>query len=84
MEFNVVDENNKFKLGSIISIFKLPDYDEQFALFSISDFEEDEASLQVAYLLKDDQGYDYIEEIEDPKVLKSATEAVKEMIEAIS
>ena len=56
MEFNVVDENNKFKLGSIISIFKLPDYDEQFALFSISDFEEDEASLQVAYLLKDDQG----------------------------
>lgn len=84
MEFNVIDENNKFKIVNIISIFKLPNYKEEFALFSVSDFEEDEANLQVAYLLKDKDGYDYISEIEEPKVLKDATEAVKEMMKAIN
>lgn len=83
MEFNVINENNEFKIGNIISIFKLPNYKEEFALFSISDFEQDESSLQVAYLLKDSEGYDYIDEIEDPKVLKDATKAVKEMIKNI-
>lgn len=83
MDFNVIDENNKFKLGNIISIFKLPNYNQEIALFSISDFENDEANLQVAYLVKDREGYDYIVEIDDPKVLKEATEAVKEMIEVI-
>lgn len=83
MEFNVVDDNNKFKIGNIISIFKLPNYNEEFALFSVSDFEGDEASLQVAYLLKDAEGHDYIDEIEDTEVLKVATEAIKEMINVI-
>jgi len=83
MEFNVIDENNKFKIGNVISIFKLPDYDEQFALFSVSDFDEDDASLHVAYLFKDSEGYDYIEDIEDPEVLKVATEAVREIIKTV-
>ena len=83
MEFNVIDENNKFKIGNVISVFKLPDYDSVFALFSISDFDDDEVGFQVAYLLKDKNGYDYIEEIEDPKVLKAASEAVKEMIKIV-
>ena len=83
MEFNIIDENNKFKIGNVMSIFKLPDYDDQFALFSVSDFDEDDSSLQVAYLRKDREGYDYIDEIEEPEVLKAATEAVKEMIKVI-
>lgn len=83
MEFNVIDENNKFKIGNIISIFKIPNYDNQFALFSISDYEDDEVGLQVAYLLKDKDGYDYIEDIEDPEVLKVATEAVREIIKTV-
>lgn len=84
MDFNVIDENNRFKLGNIISIFKLPNYDEEFALFSVSDFEGDESSIHVAYLYKDAEGYDYIDEIEDPKVLKDANEAIKEMIKVIN
>lgn len=83
MEFNVIDKNNKFKIGNVISIFKLPDYDEPFVLFSVSDFVEDSSSLQVAYLLKDSEGYDYIDEIEDKTVLKAAGEAVKEMIKLL-
>ena len=31
-------------LFEIISIFKLPNYNEEFALFSVSDFEEDECT----------------------------------------
>ena len=84
MEFNAIDENNKFKLGNIISIFKLPNYKEEFALFSISDFDEEGAGLQVAYLLKDKNGNDYIDEINDSKVLKDVTEAVKEMVKVIN
>lgn len=83
MEFNIIDENNRFKLGNIISIFKLPNHDEEFALFSVSDFDEEDSGLQVAYLLKDDNGYDYIDEIKDAKVLKDATEAVKDIIKVI-
>lgn len=83
MEFNIINENNKFKIGNVISIFKLPNYDEQFVLFSVSDFDEDDSSLQVAYLRKDREGYDYIDEIEDSYVLKDASEAVKDMMKLI-
>lgn len=84
MEFNVIDENNKFKIGNIVSIFKLSNYDKEFVLFSVSDFDEDDGNLHVAYLLKDKDGYDYIDEIDDLSVLKDATEAVREMVKVIN
>lgn len=83
MEFNVIDEENKFKLGETISIFKIPNNSREFVLFSISDFDKDEGNLQVAYLNKDSQGYDYISEIEDEKTLKKAMKVVKDMIGGI-
>lgn len=83
MEFNVIDESNSFKIGNILSIFKLPNYNEEFAVFSVSDYEEDEASINVAYLIKGPDGYDYIDEIRDPDVLRDATEAAMEMIKVI-
>lgn len=83
MEFNVIDEKNMFKIGNLITIFKLPDHEEEFALFSVSDFEGDESSLHVAYLLKDNDGYDYISEIEDSNVMKEATLAVQDIIREI-
>ena len=83
MEFNVIDESNSFKIGNILSVFKLPNYSEEFAVFSVSDYEGDTASINVAYLIKGPDGYDYIDEIRDPAVLKDATEAVKELINVI-
>ena len=56
MEFNILNEKNEFKLGTII------------------------ASLEVAYLNKDKDGYNYIEEIDDDKVLKEAMKVVKKVI----
>ena len=84
MEFNIIDEKNEFKLGDIISIFKLPDDDREIALFSVSDFDGDESSLNVAYIKTDREGYDYIEEIEDEKILKKAMEIVQDKMGVIN
>ena len=84
MDFNVVNENNEFKLGNIISIFRLPDIDREFAVFSIENFDTDDASFNVAYINTDSNGFDYLSEIEDEKILKKAMEVVKDMIGVIS
>lgn len=84
MEFNIINEKNEFKLGDIISIFKLPDDDREIALFSISNFDDDDTSLNVAYIKTDNEGYDYIEEIEDEDIQKKAMEVVKDMMGVIN
>lgn len=83
MEFNIINENNEFKLGEIISIFKIPDTKREIALFSVSDFDTDNSSLNVAYIDKDNNGYDYITEIEDEKILAKAMNVVKDIIGGI-
>ena len=84
MEFNIINENNEFKLGEIISIFKLQNDEREIALFSISDWDGDDSSLNVAYLKTDREGYDHIEEIEDENILKEAMDVVKDMMGVIN
>ncbi len=85
MEFNVINEDSNFKLGKIISVFKIPESEKDIVLFSLEDFDDnDGASLQVAYLNTDNNGYDYITEIENEKILKKAMKVVKDMIGAIN
>ena len=83
MEFNIINEENSFKIGNIISIFKLPNYNDEFALFSVCDFDGEEASFNVAYLIKGSDGYDYINEISDPKVLNEVKKVASEMIDVV-
>ena len=76
MEFNILNEKNEFKLGTIITVFSLPNTPKEIVIFSVGDYDSsDTASLEVAYLNKDKDGYNYIEEIDDDKVLKEAPEA---------
>ena len=84
MEFNIINENNEFKLGEIISIFKLPNDEREIALFSVSDWAGDDSSLNVAYLKTDREGYDHIEEIKDENILREAMEVVKDMMGVIN
>ena len=84
MEFNIINENNEFKLGEIISILKLPNDEREIAIFSVSDWDGDDSSLNVAYLKTDREGYDHIEEIEDENVWKEAMEVVKDMMGVIN
>lgn len=82
MNFDILNENNEFKLGTIITVFTFPNIKKEIALFSIEGYDrKDMAGLQVAYLNKDKDGYDYIEEIDDDKVLKEAMKVVKRIIE---
>ena len=85
MEFNVINEDSNFKLGKILTVFKIPESEKDIVLFSLEDFNDnDDASLQVAYLNTDNNGYDYITEIENEKILKKAMKVVKDMIGAIN
>lgn len=84
MEFNAINESNEFKLGNIISVFKLPDINREFALFSLDDYNTDMSSLHVAYINKDIEGYDYITEIDDDKIYKKVMLVVKDMVGVIN
>lgn len=77
--FDVVNEKKEFKLGNVITVFSVPDIDKRFILFSIEGMGEDKSNLEVAYLNKDKDGYDYISEINDMEHLKKAMEVVKEI-----
>lgn len=85
MEFNIINEESKFKLGNILSVFKIPESEKEIVLFSLEGFEaNDESNLQVAYINTDSNGYDYIEEINDDKILKKAMLAVKDIMEVMN
>ena len=84
MEFNVINESNVFKMGNVISVFKLPYSDREIVLFTIEDYDSDKGNLEVAYLNKDSDGYDYITQIDDDKVLKDATMVVRDMMGVIN
>ena len=84
MEFNILDENTLFKLGNIVTVFELPGVKEEIALFSVSDFDTDDSSLNVAYIVKDSDGYDHLREIDDNKIFKRAMKAVNDMIGVIN
>ena len=84
MRSDILNEKNEFKLGTIITIFNLPNVKKDIALFSIEGYDrKDMASLEVAYINKGSDGYDYLEEIEDEKTLAAAMKVVKKVIENI-
>ena len=47
-------------------------------------FDKDDDSLNIAYINKDKDGYDYLEEIEDKKVFNEAMLVVKDMMSIIN
>lgn len=80
MEFNVINEENQFKLGQIVTVFKLDGDDREIALFSVGDYDGSDNNLFVAYIAKNSDGYDYLYDIDDDGILKSAMEAAKDII----
>ena len=84
MDFNLVNEKQEFKLGNILTIFKLKDSDNEIALFTINDFDKEDNSLNIAYIKKDKEGYDYLEEINDKKVFNEAMMVARDMMNAIN
>lgn len=83
-EFTIINENNEFKKGKVISVFNISNSNREIVLFSSEDFDSENANLQIAYLNIDEDGYNYISQIDDEKVLKEAMYIVKDMIEVIN
>ena len=84
MNFDIINEKEELKLGSIISIFKLPQVNKEIALFSVGDYDGDEENLHIAYINTDNEGYDYLSEIDDEDTYKKAMVAVKDIMGAIN
>lgn len=85
MEFNVINEDNNFKIGNILSVFTIPESDRNMVLFSLEDYDvNDENSLHVAYLNTDINGYDYITEIDDEKIFKKALLVARDLLGGIN
>lgn len=82
MEFNVIDEINKLKLGNIITTFEIDGIDKEFVLFSVEGLDDEDpmVNLCVAYIYEDKDGYNYIAAIDDKKIYKSALLVVNDMI----
>ena len=84
MNFNVINENKEFKLGHILTIFMHPDTNKRVAVFTVSAFDRDDDSLNVAYLNKDKEGYDYLEEISDDEEYNTAVKVVHDILKTIN
>ena len=83
--FNVVNENSEFKMGSAISVFKLPNDERKILLFSVEELDvSDDASLQVAYLNTDEEGYDYLVPIDNSDTFKKAMMVVKDIMRVVN
>ena len=49
-EFTIINENNEFKKGKVISVFNISNSNREIVLFSSEDFDSENANLQIAYL----------------------------------
>ena len=68
-------------MGSAISVFKLPNDERKILLFSVEELDDsDDASLQVAYLNTDEEGYDYLVPIDNSDTFKKAMMVVKDIM----
>lgn len=83
MNFNIVNENYEFKMGDVLTTFKIEDMPQEFILYSSSSYDKDESSLFVGYLTKGTDGYDYISDIEDIKIYKKATLIARDILKKV-
>ncbi|MBQ8192846.1 MAG: DUF1292 domain-containing protein [Bacilli bacterium] len=79
-KFNVIDENGIEKEAEIITSFN---YNEKDYLIYSIDSDEENTNIFVSKLLKDSEGYDYIEDINDDKEREEIQSIVKEILKTV-
>lgn len=79
-KFKLVDENGIEKEAEIITSFNYKEKD--YLIYSI-DNDDENANIFVSRLLKDNEGYDYIEDINDDKEREEIQNIVKEILSAV-
>lgn len=79
-KFKVVDENNLEHDAEVITAFTYKDKD--YLVYSV-DSDEKNSNILVSRLVKDNEGYDVIEDIENDSERLEVQNAVKEILSSI-
>lgn len=79
-KFKVVDENNLEHDAEVITAFTYKDKD--YLVYSV-DSDEENSNILVSRLVKDNEGYDVIEDIENDSERLEVQNAVKEILSSI-
>lgn len=79
-KFKVVDENNLEHNAEVITAFTYKDKD--YLVYSV-DSDEENSNILVSRLVKDNEGYDVIEDIENDSERLEVQNAIKEILSSI-
>lgn len=79
-KFKVVDENNLEHNAEVITAFTYKDKD--YLVYSV-DSDKENSNILVSRLVKDNEGYDVIEDIENDSERLEVQNAVKEILSSI-
>ena len=76
-KFKVLDENNIEHTAEVITAFSYKE--KEYLVYSV-DEDEENSNILVSRLIKDSEGYDVIEDIEDEAERAEVQNAVKEIL----
>lgn len=79
-KFKVLDENNIEHTAEVITAFSYKE--KEYLVYSV-DEDEENSNILVSRLIKDSEGYDVIEDIEDEVERAEVQNAVKEILSSI-
>ena len=79
-KFKVLDENNIEHTAEVITAFSYKE--KEYLVYSV-DEDEENSNILVSRLIKDSEGYDVIEDIEDEAERAEVQNAVKEILSSI-
>ena len=79
-KFTVTDENGIKNEAEVLTVFEYKNKD--YIVYSI-DADEDNSNIYVSRLVKDSEGYDKIEDINDETEKSEVQKVVNEMLDAV-
>ena len=69
MTFNILNEKYLFKNAVILSVVTCDVSEDKFLLYAVNDYEDNDYNFMISYLRIDDDGYNYLENINDDDVI---------------
>lgn len=79
-KFTVINENYEFKDGEVLLVFKIGNEGKEYVLYSLDNNNGVNCSLVIAYLTKDERGYDILKDIDNVEERKKVIEVIKDII----
>ena len=80
IKFKVIDENNIENTAEVITAFSYKE--KEYLLYSV-DKDEENSNIFVSRLVKDSEGYDIIEDIEDDTERTEVQNKVKDILSSV-